>query len=247
MADNIDTRVSAGLHPDNVKAIDGYDEETALVLEPTKCAFDAAYKGISSVFAAREAAATDPTLNDAARVLKTDDLAGTVLTKLTREFDSVRVNLEKGIAHIEKELSAPVTAKAAHSVSSEIRAHVKSLPASERMGFVRAAVESGDEVTASSVLGAPPYLSGIDADMQRTFTRMYHERTSPALAKRLRAMVGAKELVEQRGGLLFTQLEKAVGCVEVRNKEGLVVQRFTPAQLRERKSHADKAFAPQPA
>src|SRR5688572_20260562 len=101
MADNIDTRVSAGLHPDNVKAIDGYDDETALVLEPTERAFDAAYKGISSVFAAREAARNDPTLNDAAQVLKTDDLATKVQTKLTREFDSVRVNLEKGIAHIE--------------------------------------------------------------------------------------------------------------------------------------------------
>jgi len=49
MADliKVDTRVTASLHPDNVKAIDGYDGETALVLGPTFEAFEAAYNGIA--------------------------------------------------------------------------------------------------------------------------------------------------------------------------------------------------------
>lgn len=247
MADNIDTRVTAGLHPDNVKAIDGYGDDTALVLEPTERAFDAAYRGISSVFAAREAARNDPTLNEAAQILKTDDLAGKVLNKLTREFDGVRVNLEKGIAHIDAELSRPVTASAAHPVASEIRRHVANLSTGERIAFVRAAIENGDDTTSTAVLGAPPYLSGLTDEFKATFTRMYRERTSPDIAKRLKVMTAAKELLESKGGLIFTQLEKAVGCIEVKNKEGFVMKRITPKQLRDQRAKSDKAFAPQAA
>jgi hypothetical protein len=243
LADTIDTRITSGLHPENVKAIDGYDDDTALVLEPTERAFAAAYEGVKSVWRAKDAVANDPTLTESARILKVDDMATKVQGKLTREFDSVRVNLEKGIAHIEGELTAPVTAKASHGMADSIRTHVKNLSAGERMPFIHEAINDGDDLTASSILGAPAYLSGIDANMKQTFTRMYHERTSPALAKRLRVMTAAKELVEQRGGLILSQLEKAVGVVEVKSKQGMVVKRIRPQELREQRDKSDKAFA----
>ena len=39
---NVDVRVSPGLHPDNVKQIDGYDDDTAPYLAPTMTAFSTA-------------------------------------------------------------------------------------------------------------------------------------------------------------------------------------------------------------
>ena len=210
MADNIDTRIPAGLHPDNVTAIEGYDETTASVVAPTERAFAEAYIGIASVFDAREAARNDPTLNEAAQILKTDDLAQRVFGKVARNFDAERVNLEKGIRHIDAELSRPVTASAAHPVASEIRRHVANLSSGERIAFIRAAIEKGDDATSTAVLGAPPYLSGLTDEFQQTFIRMYRERTSPDMAKRLKVMTAAKELIEQRGGNVLLALEKAV-------------------------------------
>ncbi len=35
MPDNVDARITPSLHPDNVKSIDGFDEQTAPYLAPT--------------------------------------------------------------------------------------------------------------------------------------------------------------------------------------------------------------------
>ncbi|MFA5988760.1 MAG: hypothetical protein WC803_04040 [Sphingomonas sp.] len=65
MSDNVSTLVTPSLHPNNVKEIDGYDEQTALVLAPTVTAFDTAYQAVIAVSQAREAAKTNPTWNEA--------------------------------------------------------------------------------------------------------------------------------------------------------------------------------------
>jgi len=49
------------------------------------------------------------------------------------------------------------------AVSSEIRAHFKAMPSRQRVPAVLAAIQSGDRQAAVAVLGAPPYLSGLDA------------------------------------------------------------------------------------
>lgn len=59
-----------------------------------------------------------------------------------------------------------MTAKAAASVAAEIRAHVKAFPSEKRIGFIQRAIADRDETTVSSLLGAPSYLSGLDAKMQ---------------------------------------------------------------------------------
>lgn len=211
MPTKVDHRVSPSLHADNVKSIDGYDDDTAPVLAPTMTAFDEAYQGIAKVHDARAAAAHNPTWNEAQVVIQTQELADKVFAKVAKGFDSTRANLVKGIAHLEAQLNSPVESKAVASIAAEIRAHAKGLPLGERHGFIRKAINDGDHVTATAVLGAPAYLSGIDANMQKVLLRMYHEHNSASVAKRLKAMIGAKELIEQRAGLVFKELEKAVG------------------------------------
>jgi len=231
MSDNISINVTPSLHPDNVKSIDGYDADTEAVLAPTVTAFSEAYQAVVAVHAAREAAKTNPAWNEAQVVIETDNLARRKTEQVTRNFDAVRGNLVKGIAHIEAELTAPVTAKAADGIARDIRAHAKAMTTEERHKFVQDALDSGDEITMSSLLGAPAYLSGLTADFQHTYTRLWREKVAPDMAKRLRAMVGAKELIERNGPLLFGAMEKAVGAPPHKARA-----------LREAKTAAEKHF-----
>jgi hypothetical protein len=231
MSDYIDSRVSPSLHPDTVKSIDGYDDETALVLGPTVTAFDTAYQAVIAVHAAREAAKTNPTWNEAQQVIHTDDLARRKLDQVTRVFDAELSRLGKAVAHLEAELTAPVTAKAADGIARDIRAHAKAMKTEERHKFVQEALDSGDEVTMSSLLGAPSYLSGLTADFQHTYTRLWREKVAPDMAKRLKAMQSAKAIIETRAGLVFPELTKAVGAPPHKAKA-----------LREAKSAAERHF-----
>lgn len=231
MADNIDHRITPALHPDNVRQIEGFDEDTAPVLAPTMTAFSAAYEGVRAVYAAREAADRNPAWTDEARIIQVDAFAKKHLDKITSTFDAIRSNLGKGIAALEQQLSQPLEAKAAASIAAEIRAHVKNLPNEKRHRFVQEALDSGDVVTVSSVLGAPPYLSGLDGQFQQVYTRRWHERSSPDATKRLRAMQGAKAMIEERAGLVFSAMEKAVGGTSAKAKE-----------LRDAQAVAERAF-----
>jgi len=212
--------------------VEGYeDADIAAVLAPTVTAFDAAYQGIAKVHEARAKASTNPTWNEAQQVIHTQDLADKVFASVAKGFDSVRANLEKGIAHLEGELSRPVESKAAGSIAAEVRAHLKGLPSGERMKVIQQAIYDGDHTVATAALGAPAMLSGMDPKMQAVLVRMYHERHSPATAKRLKAMQGAKEMIEQRAGIVHTQLEKAVGMAPhkvraLRNAKNAAEQAF---------------------
>jgi hypothetical protein len=234
MSDKVSIDVTPSLHPENVKALPDYDSQTEAVLAPTMTAFDEAYQAVIAVHAAREAAKSNPAWTEGQQIIETDNLARRKTEHVTRTFDAVRGNLVKGIAHIEAELSAPISTKAAATVATEIRSFVRDMSTEAKHKFIQEALDNGDEVTVSSLLGAPPYLSGLTADFQKTYTRMWHERTSPDMAKRLRAMVGAKELIERNGPLLFGEMTRAVGAPPHKARA-----------LREAKTAAEKHFVMQ--
>lgn len=79
MSDNIDTRITPSLHPINVRELDGYDDETASILSMTEGAFANAYEQLGRVFDAAEAVRADPTLTEAAAVVKAADYSDKVL------------------------------------------------------------------------------------------------------------------------------------------------------------------------
>jgi hypothetical protein len=238
MADNIYTMITPALHPDNVKEIDGYGDDTAMVLGPTVTAFSEAYEGIHAVHVAREKAKTNPTWNEAQQIIHTDDLAQRHLARITKGFDSVRGNLERGIASIEQELSQPVTSRAGQGLASEIRAHVRGLPTAKLHDFLQRAMDGGDHDTVTAVLGAPAYLSGLTPEFQKTYLRFYHEQTSPDKAKRLKAMIGARTMIEERAGLVFKELEKAVGFITCPKTQ----RKLYPGELRRARDAAEAPF-----
>lgn len=229
----VNTLVTAGLHPQNVASLEDYDDDTKGELAQVVTAFDEAYQGIIRVHDARKAAASDPTLTEAAQLIRTQEMSDKVFQRAAGALDRAMSNMKSGIGLLELQLSTPVNTEAAGTYGREIREHVKAMKAEGKspMNFVRQAIENGDHTSVAAVLGAPPYLSGIDAETQAVLTRMYREKHNPVAAKRLRAMQAARDLIFQRSGLLFTELEKAVGAPPHKVKA-----------LREAKTKADKAF-----
>lgn len=234
MSDNIDTRITPSLHPISVRELDGYDDETASILSMTEGAFANADEQLGKVFDASEAARSDPTLTEAAAVVKAADYGDRVLTGIAQRFDGAAANLKTIIDGIERELSAPVESRASNSLSAEIRSYCKSLPEGERMSFVRKAITDNDARTATAILGAPAYLSGIDAGMQSILTRMFHEHHEPLKAKRLKAAKAGLDLIGERSGLVFSVLSKAIGS------DPKKVAKFRAAAVK-----TAKAFAPE--
>lgn len=205
----INTAVSPMLHPAVVDRLDATGEMYGI--EPTRAAFALAYDAIGRVHAARETVSKDPTLTENAVAVQVADFADRQMAAVTRAFDAARSGLVKTIEHMERELSAPVTSLAAQSVSEEIRAHVKGLPDAQRAVFVKKAIDRGDAVTASAVLGAPAYLSGLDDAMCAPLLQHFHVTQNPVTARRLKTAIAAREMIEARASVVINGFEQAIG------------------------------------
>jgi hypothetical protein len=249
MADEIDTRVSLDLDPEAAMlTIADYDDDTASYVGPAKTAFTEAYTTLRAVHDAKAAAAEDPTLNEAGQLLKVDDYASKrMLTKVYPAWDAASASLNSKVEAWEKEMTKEVVSKASQMVSGEIRAHFKGLKTGERMVTISQAIREGDEVVASAVLGAPAMLSGLDDEMKAVLLREYHERFNPGLAKRLRAVTAARDLIDGRLGVLRKEVTKAVGTIKVKGPNfemhGQYSGEVTPAQLRAKRDKSNKPFA----
>ncbi len=208
---SVDTRITPALHPGGVSQIEGYGDDTKAVLGPTETAFSAAYEGVRSVWQARALLEKDTSKTEDARLVQLDTFASKTIGKINKRFDTTLNDLNRGIAYIEGELSVPLTEKAAAAFGKEIRDHVKALTTPQRQEFIQQHIDAGDEQVVASVLGAPPFLSGMDAGMQTTLTRFWNERSQPEKTKRLHVMRQAKAMIERDAGKVFAAMEKAVG------------------------------------
>lgn len=200
-----------GLDPRNVHALDGYEGNEGYVASAEQV-FSFIHGGVQRLADARSQARKNPAWPEAAQILNVAGAAEKLQTAATLKIDTARKNLTDGIKGIEDMLNGPLAEKAASPVNAEIRAHFKSLPDAKRMVALNEAVKAKDLVTLTAVLGAPAYLSGLSPEVQKHATRSYREATQPDIAKRLRVMNAALELLDQRAGLVFNEIEKAMGA-----------------------------------
>lgn len=219
----VDTRVSASFHPQVIASLDEYDDDTKGELQQAVAAFTSLYEGVGKVLDVRDMAVANTAWSEDMRTIKVQEVADRAFAKFAPQLDKVYHNMRAGVELIEKQLSAPVEARAAHSISAEIRAHVKGLaerqgtstldkrPGQSAIGFVQQAIVNGDAATVTAVLGAPAYLSGIDPKMQEVLLRQWHEKANPVAAKRLRAMRSVMDLIQDRAPLIHKELERVVG------------------------------------
>lgn len=234
MADEIqdaDTRVTPSFHAQTVRSMPEYDDDTASILAGTEAVFTEAYIAVGRVHDAREAGKTNPAWTPDNALIETQNFADKLTGNLAKRFDSATANLTRVIEGLERDLSQPLEGRGVGAMSGEIRSYVHSLPEGQRMGFIQKAIEAGDERTVGAVLGGVPYLSGITPEMQTMLLRLHHEKTNPRAAKQLRAAKAGLELIGDRGGLLFVEMEKAVG-----------VKQAKVQQLRAAKAAAEKSF-----
>lgn len=250
MSDNIesiDTRVTPSFHPGTVQAIEEYDSDTASILAGTEAAFNEAYIGVGRVHDTSAASKRNPAWTEANALVETANFADKVFANVAKRFDGATKNLTSVIEGLERDLSQPLADAGVGGMSAEIRAYVKSLPDGSQMSFIRNAIEAGDERTVGAVLGGVAYLSGITPETQNVLLRLHHEKSNPRAAKQLRAAKAGLELLGQRGGLLFGEMEKAVGVLEVtgkgRNGERVVIKKLTPGEVRNQIKAAQKPFA----
>ncbi len=227
----IHANITPSLHPDNLKAIEHYDDHTGPYINAAVEAFSVAYEGLAAVHTARAAADKNPTLNEAGKLLMVAQFAGKQQDQIGRKFDSAMLNLTKAIKATDEMLTTPLVQAGSSTISTEIRNHVKNLPNDKRYDFLKSAHEAGDVQTLSAVLGAPAFLSGLSQVEREAHTRLHHERTNPDAAKRLGVMRKAHAMLEERGGLVFKEVEKAIGASWSK------VQR-----LKEARDESEKAF-----
>lgn len=208
----VNSSVSPSLHPHVVTAIEGYDGDTSSAVADVLAAFETAYSSLSAVHAARQGAASDPALNEAAQVLVVADFADKHFKKIAGKFDSAAARLKSSIADAERQLAQPLEGAAAGGLASEVRAHVKSLTREDRARFMKNALDARDHKTLAAVLGAPPYLAGLSSAERDVHTRSYHEAMNPGLARRLSVMKAGQALLDSRSGLIFGEIDRAVGA-----------------------------------
>lgn len=249
MADEIDIRVSLDLDPEAAMlTIVDYDDDTASYVGPAKAAFTEAFSSLRAFHDAKAAVAEDPTLNEAGALLKVSDFAEKrMIAKVYPLWDTASSTLNAKVEAWEKEMTKEVVSQASQMVSGEIRAHFKSMKNDgERHAAFRQALASGDAVVTSALLGAPAMLSGFDEDMKAIMLKEYHERFNPAMAKRLRAVTQARDLVDSKMGVLKKEVAKAVGTIKRKGKtfdmHGQYSGEITPRQLREMRDKSHKPF-----
>ena len=216
MADDdiqINVQVTPSFLPANVRALKEYDEDTAPLFTPVLDAFTVAYRVVASIHDAREAAKNDQTMTENARLVAVADFADKVMDRATTLFDRANTTVSSNIAALEKSLSEPVQSQAANSsISREIRDHVKALKGvGSAMGFVTDCIKRRDFASASAILGAPHYLSGLTPEAQAVLLRMFHEAQNPGTAKRLAALKVAQDYLDRNSPLLFKEIEKGIG------------------------------------
>lgn len=222
MADYIDemptsTGVSLALHPGSLREFmtqrGERTEDTAPLLAPLEDALATTYKGFVQLKEARDTAERDPSLTKEAKILKVAELGDKVLERSFAALGRAEKILQNNIATLEAQLSEAVVSKASHHVAVEIRSYVRELKAQGKnpMGFVSEAIRNGDLESASAILGAPAYLSGLTPDQQRVLLNEYHSKRAPQITVRIKAMNAALEYYG-RAPRLTTVLEKAIGA-----------------------------------
>lgn len=228
---DVNTSVTPSIHPSNITSLDGYDETTADAVADVVSAFETAYEGLTNIHLARQAAKQNPALTEAAQILVVADYAEKHFKKIAAQLDVANARMQKSIADGERQLSQPLESGAIGGYTAEIRAHMKGLKQTERVAFMNDAIRAGDSKTLSAVLGAPHFLSGLSSVERDMLTRTFHERANPTLAKRLALMKAAQTLMGERGGLVFDEMDKAIGATSKR-----------VASLRAARAKAEKAY-----
>jgi hypothetical protein len=236
MKDGIDIRVSPSIDPEVIKAVEGYNEETAPFVGDVINTFNDIYMTLGKVHDARELAARNPAFTPENRVLLVAKEADKHKERLFKRLDRAHDDLKARIVHTEAELSRPLTQQAAlGSLNAEVRAYCKELSRADRSKLISEAMAADDDATLQSILGAQPFLSGLSRVDHDYYIHQYHSKKNPHLVARLTVMKGVLDKIHQSGPIIHRQFEKAIGgkphdvnAIQTANERALAALRIEP-------------------
>lgn len=237
MSVTIDIRVSPSLDPETVKAVEGYNDDTAPFVGDVVSAFNDIYVTLGKVHTARDLADSNPAWTPENRILMVGKEAAVQKERVSRRLDRAHDDLKARILHTETALSRPLTEQATlGNLNIEVRAHAKSLTRSDRTKLLNESLAADDEVTLSAILGAQHFLSGLSREDHAHYVRLYHSKKNPHLVARLGVMRSVLDLIHTNGIQLHRQFEKAIGArpidvraIENANSRALNALKIEPA------------------
>lgn len=187
------------------------DDETRALVAPAVEAFETAVIELGNIHRLRLAADKNAALTPEAKVLQVSAYADKKVAHVARMIDAAHEGLKTNIKNAETALNAPLEQSVAQPIAQEIRAFAKAMTAGERRKFLTDSIASNDKAALSALLGGPHYLSGLTLLEKEQFTRLHREKAYPAVANRLRVMQTAVAIVQERGGLIHQEAQKAIG------------------------------------
>jgi hypothetical protein len=131
------------------------------------------------------------------------------------QLDAARTSAIKvrgELAEIVKYATTDATAKSASGIAlaAEIRAHIKTLPAGERLHFARDQILAGNLSVACAVKDSPAFLSGIDAKAQAILVDEIEKKFASKERGELDSMDKLILSIEDAGNLAVAHLKKSL-------------------------------------
>lgn len=212
--ENIQISIAAplDLHPAVFDAIAGLTDDTRQFTAGAAGAFQSAVEGLTAIAELRTLAASNPTLTPEARILQVSEFADRKVAGVHKKIDEADSILKRQISFTEAELQKPLEATVHSTSASEIRALARAMTRAERTKLISGAITSNDMTILSSMLAAHPLLSGLTPLERDMFTRRFRETSQPGLAQRLAVMVKAKEILNDRSGLVMKRAQELIGA-----------------------------------
>ena len=163
-----------GLEKKFPKASSNHDEITSMKLKTTSFLRQSGQK-IRQIEQARAAIWDDPTQTKEAKAVNTWKYAKKQFSEIQKDVKKLP-DLGNFIKDLESEMDGSIAQHADTNFGREARQRIASMDEKERTEFVSKAIRSGDVQTASYVLGAPAFLSGIPDNVHKKLKDNYRNQ-----------------------------------------------------------------------
>lgn len=167
----------------------------------------------------------DPTRTAEAHFMEISKKAERWLDDCARKAEGARTGAATAIASVEREIAETLGIKEG-TYAQEIRSHFSQLAKNDRVAAITAAIDAFDKETLGALLSAPAYLSGLSADEQATFKRLYAEKHAPDAIKR-KAILEEAVAINSRA---FDEAIVEVGTMFPKSKIADISARIEKAQ-----------------
>lgn len=198
------------LDPGVIAHIAGDDPVIRTMLSGAEAAFRTAHEGLTHIDECWKRVDKDPTLTEKRKVLDVANYASKKQDAMTKAWDKAHADLAASTAEAERDLSAPIDSNGMGPLGQEIRQYARSLPKGELLKFINSAIQSKDTMTVRAMLGVQQtYLAGLLPAERTALTHQWNAANAPDLLKRVEAGRKALGLLEARGPLILTYVQKA--------------------------------------